>query len=210
MTDLTEQYREKISASIETALTDAKLAERVKKMLDGLYDDLHSHVEWNIKSDLAYNLACEAIQLADKIIHLLLEGNAEYAARAFQLTGWTGRDFDAFRPLFGFHEVEPIALRRQIVEAHTDLLKTARIDDLTAMLGKARETIEYWQAKSGAVQGQARRADLYQRVLQDIADGYPQECIKLLLASVEIFPKATEANSGEEDKDTGAQDHPQA
>lgn len=200
MTDITEQYREKISASIETALTDAKLAERVKKMLDGLYDDLHSHVEWNIKSDLAYNLACEAIQLADKIVTLLLEGNTEYAERAFQLTGWTGRDY---QPFHGWpcrmQEVEPIALRRQIVEAHADLLKTARIDDLTAMLGKARETISYFQARSQGDAYQARLAPRYREVLQQIADGYPPERISLLLAAVEIFPSATETNSGEKE-----------
>lgn len=133
MTDTTEA----VKGLIETALNDDAMARLVKKMRE-LQDDLYGYVEYQLKDDLAGNLASLVSQMADNVIEQLLAGNEEQMRRYLHcdLGGYTGREgMNRFIMTHGkLNEHSPITLRRQIVEAFPDLIRNERIADLEAQV----------------------------------------------------------------------------
>lgn len=125
------ELRSKLETLLQDTLTDevlSKLKKQAQELADALVDDL----DYRIKSDLAYNLAHWVEDMSDRAITAMLTGDdAEMRKRLSCREGYyNGRDQD--HPVIHgrLFETGCIELRKQIVNAHADLLKNQRILDL--------------------------------------------------------------------------------
>lgn len=129
--DLEHDLREQIARSCEAGLSD-KAMERVKKQLSDALGEAQSDFEYYLREDGAYNLGRFVVRMAEEAIEAILKGDdAEMRRRLHCVEGaWTGRDRE--HPVIHgrLFEQGAIALRKQIVEAHAELIKDQRILDL--------------------------------------------------------------------------------
>ena len=129
------EVRWKLSDAIESGMTE-EVMDRVKKKFRDAMDDLEGDLDFGLKERLSSNLADFICSSAERAVEQLLAGNEE-RMRAYlraQDGGYTGRDRD--HPVIHgkLFETGPLELRKQIVEAHADLLKNERILDLESQV----------------------------------------------------------------------------
>jgi hypothetical protein len=125
------EIRSQLEAALQSGFSDHTM-EKVKKQYRELCDEMEISLWEGIRASIAYNLASYSEQQAKRAIEAILKGDEEQLRVALSCRegGYTGRD--------GRHEVihgrmfeaGAIALRKQIVEAHAELLKTERVLDL--------------------------------------------------------------------------------
>ena len=126
---------ERMRESIQSVFTDVVIDEAKKKVGDAAAI-LESSIEYFIKESLADCLANYVAEMAGKSINAILEGNEEELRNYLSCADhqWTGRDHNhqvIHRQLF---ESGALALRKQIVDAYPELLKSERILDLESQL----------------------------------------------------------------------------
>lgn len=147
--DMSEEL-DKITARILTSEVMDALKKKLSQELNPIWENAVNEVVEGASESVSYI----ASSRAEKFLEAVLAGDADAAKNLFGLTGFTGRERDRnSRGLSGpgpvihgqIFESEPIKLRRQIVEAHADLLRNARIDDLEDQVEAMRTQIERLQ-----------------------------------------------------------------
>ena len=140
---------------LEKAFADPETERALTKAVRDVTDRVQSNVEWALKDELAPMLAGWVEGLAASAVEQLLAGNEDQMRRYLgcekrgedgAYIGWTGR-YDA--PYWGrkrepeewhpvihgrLFEQGAVALRKQIVDAHRDLLVNERILDLESQV----------------------------------------------------------------------------
>jgi len=172
-----EDINQSISDALRKSLADG-LSDDAVKSLTKKVEDITCFIEddimYRLKDDLAPNLVAYVEDMAKNTVDCLLAGNADQMRRYLSCEkrsddgpyiGWTGRfnpgawgarqDIADQHPIIHGELFEQgcIRLRRDIVNAHGDLLKNERILDLedqvkslVAQVNKAnREKEEMWE-----------------------------------------------------------------
>lgn len=161
MNKVDQELRDKLTEILASGISSGTV-ESLKKKVREITDQIESDLDWAIKDDLAPNLSAWVCDLAGRAVESLLAGNEAMMRRylACEKDGrWTGRNEDRFtpEPIERTHQVIHgvlfeqgfIKLRRDIVDAHRDLLVSERVLDLedqvaslVAQVNKANVTIE--------------------------------------------------------------------
>jgi hypothetical protein len=125
------EIRWKLSDAIETGMTEEVMG-RVKKKFRDAMDDLESDLDFGLKERLSTNLADFICTSAENAVKQLLAGNEDRMRSYLSACAgsYTGRDRDHSVIHGKLFETGAIELRRQIVDAHAELLKNERILDL--------------------------------------------------------------------------------
>jgi hypothetical protein len=129
------EMRWKLSDAIEAGMTD-EVMDRVKKKFRDAMDDLENDLDFGLKERLSSNLSDFICSSAENAVKQLLAGN-EDRMRSYlsaQDGGYTGRERDHTVSHGKLFETGPLELRKKIVEAHAELLKTERILDLESQV----------------------------------------------------------------------------
>lgn len=131
-----------IAERLEEVLWGAINSERLKGFIEEIRKvsaSMEQDIEYYIKDNLSYNLASFVEDMANGVVTSILNGDEEEMRRFLQCreNGWTGRDRE--HPIIRgeMFEQGAISLRKKIVDAYPDLLKTERILDLEDQLKSA-------------------------------------------------------------------------
>ncbi len=142
MDDINEELTKKLTETLEAGVSEDTI-KHATKLADEIAERIKDDVLYGLKDSLAANLAHYVEEMAAKTVESLLEGNEGMMCRYLKCEqgGWNGRS-DGYhwgnRKPSGWHPVIHgklfeqgcVALRKQIVEAHRDLLVNQRILDL--------------------------------------------------------------------------------
>lgn len=170
MVDINEILKNKIREVLQDGFTEDAL-KRVNKSLKDITYDLQADIEYSLKDEMSGCLSGFVWEMAKKTVEQILEGNQNQMERYLgcERGHWTGRSDS---PAFGnkkdigewhsiihgkFFEQGAIKLRRDIVNAHKDLITDQRILDLedqvaslVAQVNKANsEKDEMWKRIRG-------------------------------------------------------------
>lgn len=154
--------KDKVAAAVEAGFDDNLLAS-IKKKLDASYCEIQDSIEWNLRTDIASNLAHHISDYARRTVEAILAGNEGETRRYLSCTPgpYNGRnDRNIEWPLWC--ESGPIALRRKLVEAFAELLKTERILDLEAIVKAREKQIADLQGQVAKLKERLRSYDCYQ------------------------------------------------
>jgi hypothetical protein len=117
----------------------------IKKAVDGILNDIEDDVMYRLKDDLAPNLTAYVADMAQRAVEQLLAGNEDQMRRYLGCESghWNGRsdgdngwgrkreDYEWHQVIHGkLFEQGAVKLRKDIVEAHRDLIASERILDL--------------------------------------------------------------------------------
>ena len=136
-----DEHEDDVQAAVSRILTPDLVA-NLKKDLGRTFDSLWDAAVNEIVDGAADAVSRIAAERAKKFLEAVLAGDVKAAENLFGLDGFDGRK--AERPVMPhgrIFEADPIKLRRQLVEAHADLLRDARIVDLEALLEVARKQV---------------------------------------------------------------------
>lgn len=151
------EMRWKLSDAIETGMTEEVMG-RVKKKFRDAMDDLESDLDYGLKERLSTNLADFICTSAENAIKQLLAGNEERMRSYLSAKdgGYTGRDRD-HQVIHGkLFETGPMELRKQIVDAHADLLKNERILDLEDQLRSLIDQVNKLESRNANLNEELR------------------------------------------------------
>jgi hypothetical protein len=130
------ELREKLAAVLAEGVRDDAFA-KIKKQIADVFVDVETDIDYRVKEDLAPNLAVYVQEMAERALKELLVGN-EQAMRYYLMCQpgyWNGRDPKYVSVIHGrLHETDAIKLRREIAQAHADLIQNERIADLEAQV----------------------------------------------------------------------------
>ena len=138
-----DELKERLKAVLEEGITEETMKSMSKKVQD-IMCQVEDDIMYRLKDNLAPGLAAYVKDMAQKSVEMLLEGNENMMREYLSCKSgsWTGRSTD---DVWGckreLHEKHPIIhgdffeqgcikLRRDIVNAHRDLLVNERILDL--------------------------------------------------------------------------------
>ena len=131
MSLLDKELRTQLEKVFDDGFSDDAIKHLTSKVGDAL-TALQEELEYQIKANCPYNLARWVEGMAETAITAMLEGDDERMRKALscQEGHWTGRDRD--HPIIHgkLFETGAIELRKKVVEAHAELLKTQRVLDL--------------------------------------------------------------------------------
>lgn len=148
------------TAAFSEALEDGKCSDledprwkTVSKMLKDVAVEFEETLLWRLREDMPSHLASVAREAAEKALEAVLRGDEQELRRWLSCdsgayTGRAGEGYyarsqaDAHPIIHGkLFEQGAVLLRKQIVDAHADLLKTERILDLEDQLRSV--TLQY-------------------------------------------------------------------
>lgn len=166
MEDINEELKNKLKEVLQAGFSEEALKNIDKKIKDISYE-LESYLEYSLKEEMASHLAGFVWEMAKRTVDSILEGNQRQMERYLgcEHGAWTGRSdspsygrkegIDKWHPIIhgDFFEQGAIKLRRDIVNAHKDLITDQRILDLedqvkslVAQVNVAtREKAEMWE-----------------------------------------------------------------
>jgi hypothetical protein len=149
-----DEHSEEIEVLTAKILTPGVAAALKKKLDDELTPIWEAAVDAVIEG-AAESVSRVAADRATRYLNAVLAGDEKAAHELFGLTGFDGRR--AERPVIHgkIFEADPVKLRRQLVEAHPDLLKDARIADLEILLEEARKQVADLQRREDQRYGRA-------------------------------------------------------
>jgi hypothetical protein len=181
---MAEDINQEISDALHKSLA-AGLSEEAVKALTKKVDDITCFIEddimYRLKDKMAPNLVSFVEDMARKTVECLLQGNADQMRRYLscekrdssgEYTGWTGRfnpgAWGARRHIVDQHPVIHgklfeqgcVQLRRDIVNAHADLLKDERILDLEDQVRSLVEQVNKANAEKEKVLDRLRGVQL--------------------------------------------------
>jgi hypothetical protein len=178
----------KIAKELQEALVevlDAPVSEHgmkgIKKAVDEIINDLEGDIMYRMKDDLAHNLAAWCVDMAGHAVEAMLEGNEDQLRRYLscekrgedgQYIGWTGRsdgnyfgkreDREWHSVIHGrLFEQGAVALRKKIVDAHPEVLKSERILDLEDQVKSLVAQINHKEAECERFRQRLREANAY-------------------------------------------------
>lgn len=143
MDGLDTSLAERLTETLRAGLTENAMA-ALKKQVETILYDIETDIDYRLKDDLAPNLTAYVVDMAKRTVDAILAGNQREMERYLgcERGHWTGRsdspeygrkrEADEWHPVIHgqLFEQGAVALRKQIVEAHPDLLKDQRILDL--------------------------------------------------------------------------------
>jgi len=143
MIDVNEEVKTRLLACLSAPIAEDSLA-RLKKSVNDIIYEVESDIDYRLKDDLAPNLVCFVAEMAKNAVTSMLEGNEDQMRRYLgcERGSWTGRSdgayFSTHRKPEDWHPVihgnlfvtGAMKLRRDIVQAHADLIANERIKDL--------------------------------------------------------------------------------
>ena len=161
--------RDALQDAISAALPDEKW-EPLKKKARDLADSIVEDIEWNLKDNLASNLAYYVREMAERSIKSLLEGNHSEMVRwlSCDKRGYTGRsDGYGTRSIEDQHPVihgalsenGSVVLRRKLAEAHRDLITSERIADLEDQVRSLVEQVNKAKRERDQILERARNGE---------------------------------------------------
>ena len=125
------EIRSLLEKTLDAGFTDETL-KTVRKQLSDITCDMVAALEDSIKTDISYSIAFCAERMADDAVEAMLAGDETLMRRHLSCTPgqYTGRDKD--HPVIHgkLFETGCIEVRRKIVDAYPELLKSERILDL--------------------------------------------------------------------------------
>lgn len=123
--------RTQLEAALDAALTEDSL-KPTQQALKKFFDEFHAEFEDRVRSYMSYSLAAYVEDMAKAAIEAILYGDEDGMRRALscQQGHWTGRDRNHSVIHGRLFETGAIKLRKQLVEAHVELIKNERILDL--------------------------------------------------------------------------------
>lgn len=142
MTEITDDIKAQLLKTLEEGIGDDAM-KHVKKKTDEILDIIDGDLTYRLKDDLAPMLASYVAEMCARAIDAILRGNeseirrylhceqGHYNGRSDGDT-WRPRPISEFHPIIHgkLHENTHVALRREIVDAHRDLIVNERILDL--------------------------------------------------------------------------------
>lgn len=155
MNKIEHTLKEKLKGALEDALSSISL-EKFKRKINDAYADIEYDIDYELKERMQYNLSYYVVDMTEKAINSILDGNEEALRRYLScaLTSYSGRDNTKIinGSLF---EHGGMALRKKIVDAYPDLLKNERILDLESQVSHLvstinieRERFEKWKMEN--------------------------------------------------------------
>lgn len=152
---ITDDIAARLEAELSKGVSEDAM-KAIKKASDDIIYRIEDDIMWRLKDELAPQLTAFVVEMCQKTITALLEGNESEMQRYIQCDKryWTGRGDNFHSVIHGtLFEQGSIALRRKIVDAHRDTLVTERILDLedqvkslVAQVNKAnREKDAMWE-----------------------------------------------------------------
>lgn len=146
---IAKELQEQLTAILEGGVSEQAM-KGIKKAVDGILDDMEGDVMYRMKDNMAHNLACWCADMAQHAVEAMLEGNDDQMRRYLscekrgedgEYIGWNGRsdgNYYGKRETDEWHKVihgrlfvqGAVELRKRIVDAHPELLKSERILDL--------------------------------------------------------------------------------
>jgi hypothetical protein len=146
MSDPITDMRDKLDEVLDRGMSDVGMT-KLKKQVQDICQYIEDELEYEIKNNLASTLSGWVQDMARRSVEAILAGDEELFRRYMQCQEGhhNGRTFtDVIHgKLF---EARAVELRRRIVEAHADLLRTERIKDLEAQLSSVLK--QYNQLKN--------------------------------------------------------------
>ena len=121
----------------------------VKKLVEKVATELEDTILWSVRDNMADNLAHTVETCAERAIEAVLKGDEDQFRRWLyaDMRGYTGRE-RAGEVIHGkLFESSAIQLRRELVDAYPEVLKTERIKDLEAQVAALVETNRKQQAE---------------------------------------------------------------
>lgn len=143
MDDINEEIKKKLRETLQAGFTEDTL-EIVNKQISSIVGELSCCIEYRLKDDMAGYLSGFVWEMAKRTIDAILNGNQREMERYLgcEKGCWTGRSdspsygstktIDDWHPIIHgkFFEQGAIKLRRDLVNAHKDLITSQRILDL--------------------------------------------------------------------------------
>lgn len=123
--------RWKMAEVLEQGFTDQAVA-ALRKKVSEITNDIETDLDYRLKENMSANLAGWITDMAECAVSELLKGNDERMRSYLSAREgyYTGRDRD-HQVIHGrLFETGAIELRKQIVDAHAELLKSERVLDL--------------------------------------------------------------------------------
>lgn len=148
-----DDIRQKMSEVLEQGFSESVVASLKKKVQD-IIVDIETDIEFRLKEDMSWSFACWVQSLADRAVKALLRGDIDKMRDYLSASEnhWTGRDRgnQILGPVIHgtLTEYDPILLRKQIVEAHADLLKNERILDLESQIAALVKQVNGLEAQN--------------------------------------------------------------
>ncbi len=129
--ETSRDLRSALETSLQDALTDEMISRATEKFRNAVAE-IESDLTYSIQSDLAYNLAAWTYSMFEQAIESMLKGDESAMRRhlSCQEGSYTGRDRNHSVIHGRLFETGAIELRKKIVNAHPELLKSERILDL--------------------------------------------------------------------------------
>lgn len=174
-----QELKDALQKSLEAGISDDAI-KAVKKATDNILYDIESDLQYRMKDELAPHLARYVVDMAEKSVEQLLEGNEDQMRRYLSCEkrdedgtyiSWTGRSdgkyggrqWDAYEwhPIIHgkLFEQGAVALRRKIVDANRDLLVNERIRDLEDQVKSLVEQVNRAVADKEAMWQRVRHGD---------------------------------------------------
>lgn len=150
MTDQNEAPDAAVTAfgdAIHDVLMALPESERFKKVKQSLVDELWDELQYGLIDRMSGAVEGFVRDMATRTVDAIIRGNEAEVRRYLKLDGWTGRHDD--KPAWGaredvasahpvihgrLHENHAIQLRREIAQAHADLIRNERIADLESIV----------------------------------------------------------------------------
>ncbi len=155
----TERLSEELDAAIQKGLSEESIKNFEKQLRESVQSVVFDDLEWTLKDELAGNLARFVHCMADEAVEQLLLGNADEMRARLKCSEnhWTGRDRKHSVIHGRLLESDPIALRREIAQAHRDLIESERIADLEAQVASLVEQITELELEKDQLQERLAR-----------------------------------------------------
>ena len=136
----TEADQSRIDEKIKTILSEEFLKE-LKEKFSKIADEVFEVVSWYVVENSEWEINQIASERAGKLITAVLEGNEKAAEETFVQWDKSGVR-DSHKLIHGdLYEPGSIGMRRELVEAHPELLKNERIKDLEALVKNVRAEV---------------------------------------------------------------------
>ena len=170
MDKIDQELRDKLQAVLDSGISEDAM-KAVKKSTDTILYDIQGDLEYRLKDELTPNLVGWVVDMAQRAVEQLLDGNEDQMRRYLSCEkrgpdgswyGWTGRSTGYTGPNRAIHEQHPvihgklfeqgcIALRKRIVDAHRDLLANERVLDLEDQVKSLVEQVNKAKAEKEAL-----------------------------------------------------------
>jgi hypothetical protein len=137
------EFIDRLSDLALAGLAEADL-KKLKKDFDDAATEALDRFEYYVKDDMAANLASYVADMASRSVKAMLHGNEAQMRRYLQCEqgGYNPRASSGLVNDTGsLFEYGGLELRRKLVDAYAELLKTERILDLEAQVKAAQEVI---------------------------------------------------------------------